>query len=175
MLTLGYYRWYQSPTLNKGELWDPTSVGEEDEIFLIRVCKSLISRRVLKSWGWWRYVMDQSKQYLLVLTLGCYRWYQTQTLNGGGLWDPISVGEEDETFLMRACKSLISKRVLKPWGWRWYVTNQSRQYLLVVGLGWKYGIRVRHRTNEDVESTKGVDCEIPPRLERGNKTFLPRV
>ena len=119
VLTLGCYRWYQSQTLNKGGLWDLTSVGEEDATFLLRVCKSLISSRVLKSWSSRRYVTDQSRQYLLVLTLGCYRWYQSQTLNMVGLWDPTSVGEEDETFLMRACKSLISKRVLKPWGWRW--------------------------------------------------------
>ena len=57
-----------------------------------------------------------------------------------GLWDPPSVGEENKTFFTRVWKSLPRKRVLKPWGWRRYVTCQSRQYLLAVGLGLGLGL-----------------------------------
>ena len=45
-------------------LWDDTLVGEENETFIIRVGKS------------------QSRQYLLSMDLGCYKWYQSQTPDG---------------------------------------------------------------------------------------------
>ena len=55
-----------------GGLWDPTSVGEGNEAFFIRVCKPLPSKRVLKPWGWWRYITRQSSLYLLAVGLDCY-------------------------------------------------------------------------------------------------------
>ena len=39
-------------------------------------------------------------------------------------------GEGNETFLIRVWKSLSIRCILKPWGWRRYVTSQSEQYLL---------------------------------------------
>ena len=60
-------------------LWDLTSVGEGNEAFLIRVWKSLSSRRVLKLWGWWWYVTGQSEQYLQAVGFACYKWYEMQT------------------------------------------------------------------------------------------------
>ena len=48
------------------------------------------------------------------------------------MWDPTSVGEENEAFLIRMWKPLPSKCVLKPWSWRKYVTGPSGQYLLAV-------------------------------------------
>ena len=58
----------------EGGLWDPTSVGEENKTFFIRVWKPLPSRSVLKPWG-----KVQRGQYLVVVDLGCYKWYQSQT------------------------------------------------------------------------------------------------
>jgi len=82
-------------------LWDHTSVGEGNEVFLIRVCKPIPIRHVLKPWG-----KAQRGQYLLVVGLGCYKWYQSQTPScvpartlgprGGELWDPTLVGEGNE-------------------------------------------------------------------------------
>ena len=54
------------------------------------------------------------------------------TKGGGGLCDPISVGEGNKVFLIRVWKPLPRKHVLKPW--QRYVTNQIRQHLRVVGL-----------------------------------------
>ena len=47
----------------------------------------------------------------------------------------MSVGEENEAFLIKVWKLLPSKRVLKPWGRSRYVMGQNGQYLLAVGLG----------------------------------------
>ena len=66
----------------EGWLWDPTSVGEGNETFLIKVWKSLSSRYVLKLWGWRRYVTGQNRQYLLAVGLGYYKWYQSLTPDG---------------------------------------------------------------------------------------------
>ena len=35
----------------------------------------------------------------------------------------ISMGEGDELFSIRVWKFFISKRVVKLWGWQWYVTG----------------------------------------------------
>ena len=120
--------------------------------------KPLPCRRVLKSWGWQRYVTGQSGQYLVAVDLGCYKWYQSQSARtlgsqGGGLWDSTSVGEGNETLLIRVWQPLPCRHVLNPWDrWRYvmgqsgqcplivgldyYVTGQNGQYLLAVGLCW---------------------------------------
>ena len=55
--------------------------------------------------------MGQSRQYLLVVGLGCYKWYRAKhramcqegrwAPKGDGLRDPKLVGEGNETFLIR--------------------------------------------------------------------------
>ena len=109
-------------------LWDPTSVGEGNETFLIRVWKSLPSRCVLESWGWRRYIMGQNGHRAM-----CQwgRWAP----KGGRLRDSTSVGKGNKAFLIRVWKPLPNRRVLKLWGWRWYVTSESGQYMLAVDLG----------------------------------------
>ena len=57
--------------------YNPTSGGEENETFFIRVWKLLSSRRILKQRG----------RYLLAMGLGHY--------------NPTSVGEENEIFSIR--------------------------------------------------------------------------
>ena len=126
-------------------MWDSTSVGEENESLHIRVWKPFSNRRIFKPWGWRRYVMGQSGQYLLTVDLGCYKWYQGQTPSGmlartldpkwGGLWDPTSVGEWNEVLLIRVWKPLSSIRIFKPWDWRRCVMSQSEQYFLAIDLG----------------------------------------
>ena len=76
--------------------------------------------------------------------LSCYKWYQSQTLDDvpvrtlspkrSGLWDPTLVGEGNKAFFIRVWKPFPSKHILEPWGWQRYVTGQSVQYLLAVGL-----------------------------------------
>ena len=41
------------------------------------------------------------------------------------------VREGNEAFFIKVWKHLPNRRVLKLWGWWWYVTRQSEQYLLV--------------------------------------------
>ena len=53
----------------------------------------------------------------------------------GGLWDPTLVVDGNETFLIRVWKPLPNRHILKPWGWRQYISSQSGQYLSVEGLG----------------------------------------
>ena len=55
-----------------GGLSDPTSVGEGNETFLIRVWKPLPSRRVLKTMRLTMICKGQSEQYLQAVDLGCY-------------------------------------------------------------------------------------------------------
>ena len=66
------------------------------------------------------------------------------------------------------------RRILKSWSWRQYVTSQREQYLLAVGLGlgcykmvWELDTGLC--ASEDVGPPRGVDYEIPHRLERGTK------
>ena len=114
------------------ELWDPTLIGEENEALLIRVWKPLPTTSVLKLWDWRWYVMGQSEQYLLVVVLNYYNGIRARhgmmcqqgrwTPKGSELWDPTSVRKENEVLLIRVWKPLPARRVLKSWGWRWYVT-----------------------------------------------------
>ena len=167
MLAVGLdcYKWYQSQTLSdvlvegwapkegghevvcqwgrwalkEGGLWDPTLVGEENETFFIRVWKLLPNKRVSKILRGSSKGKAQRGQYLLVVDLGCYKWYKNQTpgdvlvegwapKEGGheavcqwgrwaskedGLWDPTSVGEENKTLFIRVWKPLPSRRVSK--------------------------------------------------------------
>ena len=55
------------------------SVGEENEIPFIRVWKPLLSRRVLKTLRGSTKEKAQRGQYLLVVSMGYYKWYQSQT------------------------------------------------------------------------------------------------
>ena len=64
---------------------------------------------------------------------------------GGGLWDPTSVGEGTEASL-RVWKHLRNSHVLKLWAWPGYIMGQNREYLVEVGLDWYKWYRARHRT-----------------------------
>ena len=163
---------------SRWRMWEPTSVGEENEAFFVRVWKLLPSRCILKNLKG----KAQRGQYLLAVDFGCYKWYQSQTLGdvlarrlnlegggwtlgsvpartlgpeegwiggphsiregkecqwehwalkGVGLWDPTSVGEENEACFIRVWKPLPSRRVLKSLKGK----GQIGQYLLLVGLG----------------------------------------
>ena len=128
-------------------MWRPlaTSVGEENKAFLIRVWKPLPSRCVLKTLRGNTKGKTQRGQYLLAVSLGCYKWYQSQTTGGGkrgrwapkggGLWDPTSVGEKNKAFLLRVWKPLFSRHVLKTLRGSPKGKTQRGQYLLTVGLG----------------------------------------
>ena len=59
-----------------GGLWDPALVREGNETIFIRVWKPLPGRRVLKLWGW-RRRNGPKRTNLLVVGLGCYKWYQS--------------------------------------------------------------------------------------------------
>ena len=61
-----------------GGLWDPTSVGKENETFFIRVGKPLPSRYLLKTLRGSSKGKTQRGQYLLAVDLGCYKSYQSQ-------------------------------------------------------------------------------------------------
>ena len=65
----------QSYTWCRNVLWDPTSVGEGNGAFIVRVWKPLPCKRVLKSWDWRLYRTSRSGQYLLAVCLGCYMRY----------------------------------------------------------------------------------------------------
>ena len=65
--------------LKGGGLWDPTSVGEENGTFFIRVWKPFSSRRVLKTLRGSQKEKAQRGQCLLVVGLGYFKWYQSQT------------------------------------------------------------------------------------------------
>ena len=54
-------------------------VGEENKTFFIRVWKSLSSRRVLKTLSESPGGKTYREQYLLVVDLSRYKWYQSQT------------------------------------------------------------------------------------------------
>ena len=69
---------------------DPTSVGEENEAFFIRVenktffirvWKSLPRRRILKTLRGSLTGRAQRGQHLLAVGLGCYKWYHSQKPN----------------------------------------------------------------------------------------------
>ena len=66
----------------EGGLLDPTSVGEGNETFFIRVWKPHPSRRVLKTLRGSLKGKSQIGQYLLVVDLGSCKWYKSQTLDG---------------------------------------------------------------------------------------------
>ena len=76
--------WVPTRTLvpKRGGLWDPTSVGNENKTFFIRVWKPLPSIRILKTLRGSPKGKAQRGQYLLAVGLGYYKWYQNQTLSG---------------------------------------------------------------------------------------------
>ena len=119
ILTLGF-------TCSLIVMWDPTLVGKGNKTFFIRVWKPLSSRRVLKPWGWRRYVTGQSGQCLLAVGLDCYK-----------LWDTTSVGERNEIFFIRVWNPFPSICILKPWGWRFgllHVMTKCKFYFSMVEL-----------------------------------------
>ena len=61
---------------------------------------------------------------------------RTLVPKGGGLWDPTSIGKENETFFIRVWKPLPSRRVLKTLRGSPKGIAQRGQYLLMVGLGY---------------------------------------
>ena len=91
--------------------------------------KSLLSRHVLKTLRGSLKRKTQREQYLLAMGLGCYKWYQSQTLDdvlarrlspeGGWIggsyidWRRERSASEDETFFIRVWKPLPSRGVLK--------------------------------------------------------------
>ena len=110
---------------------------------LIRVWKHLPSRCILKSWGQRRYVMSQNRQYLLVVSLSYYKWYQNQTLTLSSVSTKTLPPREivrshidwsdEKAFLIRVWKPFPNRCVLKSWSWR-YIMSQSGQYVLAMGL-----------------------------------------
>ena len=100
---VGRVDWFDKRT----KVWDPTLVRGGNEAFLLRVWKSLLSRRVLRTLRESSKGKAQRGQYLLVVGLGCYKWYQMRQrwrwahegvdceiphwFEGGGWWDPTSV------------------------------------------------------------------------------------
>ena len=62
-----------SLVLNGDELWDPTSVGERNEIFFIRIWKPLSSICILKSLRRSPKGKAQREHYLLAASLSCYK------------------------------------------------------------------------------------------------------
>ena len=116
---------------------DPASVGEIPKYFFVKMLKTLLNRRVLKSWGWRWYLTGWNGQYLLVVDLGYYKRHQSQVrcasedaeLQECGLWDPTSIGERNERNICykgvesmlvgEGWKSYPNERVLKLWSWRW--------------------------------------------------------
>ena len=65
--------------LRRGWIVRSHIVGEENEAFFIRVWKPFSSRHVLKTLRGSPKGKAQREQYLLVVGLGCYKWYQSQT------------------------------------------------------------------------------------------------
>ena len=128
-----------------GGLWDPTSVGEGNKAFLVRVWKPLPSRRVLRTLRGSPKGKAQGGQHQLAVGLGCYKRYQSQSPGSmpvrtlgpqeGRLWDPTSVGEGNEPFLVRVWKRLLNRRVLETLRGSPKEKAQRGQYLLAVGLG----------------------------------------
>ena len=70
-------------------LWDPTSVGKENETFFIRVWKPLPNIPVLKT------LKESSNE----CQRGCW------ALKEGGLWDSTLVEEENETFFYKGVET----------------------------------------------------------------------
>ena len=58
------------------------SIGEGNEAFFIRMWKPLPSRHVLKTLRGSPKGKAERGQYLLTVSLGCYKWYQSQTPSG---------------------------------------------------------------------------------------------
>ena len=129
----GELRLYQSYTLcgvsmrtlaPKGSgLWDHISVGERNEAFLIRVWKS--PQNILLKTMRLTTIRNKSKQ--AISASGELRLYQSYTLCGvstrtlaskeSGLWDPISIGVGNETFLIKS-ENLFETFFKKPWDWQ---------------------------------------------------------
>ena len=82
--------------------------------------------------------MNQSGQYLLTVGLNCYKWYQNLTLGNvserrlasRGWIVRSHISWRGEQNILYKSENLFVTYAL----WR-YVTDQSGQYLLVVGLG----------------------------------------
>ena len=86
----------------------------------------------------------------------------------------ILVGEEKEALLIRVCKPLPTRRVLKTLRENSKGKAQREQYLLAVGLGhckW-YQSQTPGGVPARTLSPQGVDCEIPHWLERRKKHCL---
>ena len=167
--------WTRTLALKGGRMWDFTLVGKGNETFFIRVWKPLPSGRVWKPWG-----EAQREQYLLAVGLGCYSWYQSQTLGGvpvrtvspegGRLWGPTSIGAGNKC--QRGCwapmggglwdptsvgeRERVLARMLGP-DERWIVRSH---------ISWKKGTS----TNEDVRPLREVDCEIHISWRKGMST-----
>ena len=95
-------------------------------------------------------------------------------LEGGGLCDPTSVGEGNETFFIRMWKLLHSKCVLK--NLRKPKRENSKKTISASG-GLEPLQMVREPgtewcANKDIGPRKRVVWEIPHRLKRGMKYFL---
>ena len=90
------------------------------------------------------------------------------------LWDLTSVGKGNEAFLIRVWKPLFSRRILKTLRGSLKEKAQRGQYLLAVGLDfykWNQSQSLGGVSARTL-ALRGVDCEIPHRLERGTKHFL---
>lgn len=60
------------------ESHNPPLLGDQCLRWHTTRCLALIpfvtTQAVLKPWGWRRYVTSQNRQYLLAMSLGCYKW-----------------------------------------------------------------------------------------------------
>jgi len=125
-----------------------TSVGEKNVVFFIRAGKSLHSRRVLKTLKRSSKGKAQRGQYLLVVGLDCYNWYQSQTL-GDVPGRRLSSEGVHEAVCQRGCWTLKE-----------------------VDWGIPHRLKKGTSASEDVGPRRGVDCEIPYWLGRRTKHFL---
>ena len=114
-----------------------------------------------------------------MVDLGCYKWYRSRRCANEDVGPPRGVdceiphrlvGESNEAFFIRVWKPLPSRRVLKLRGKSLKRTISASgglgllQMVLEPDTGWC--------TNDGVGPPKGVDCEIPHRLERRTKHSL---
>ena len=132
-------------------LWDPISVGEENETPFIRVWKPFSNRCVLKTLRESPKGKAQRGQYLLAVDLGRYKWYQSQTPDDVAARRLFPEGGQT--------RGRVSIRTLGPEGGGFWWGGPHR---LEKGTG----------VSEDAGPWRGVNCEIPRWL--GRKPFPSR-
>ena len=128
------------------------SVVEGNKAFFIRVWKPLPSKRVSKTLRGSPKRKAQRGQYLLVVSLGYYKWYQSQTPN-----------------------DMLARRLNSKGGGHEAVCQQGCWAPKGVYWGVPHWLEKGTSANKDVGPLRVVDCEIPTSVGEGNKIFLIRV